>query len=107
MEREPNMSSKAENALTARAARAANRESGEQEGKATPPGPRAKTVRLTLDLSPIAHRELTKWCADTAFELGYSKVPATAVIRLLVGQLGSDPELAARIQGLLPGELTQ
>jgi hypothetical protein len=105
--------SKAEEALTARATRAAKRESGEPTANATTPpatpppiAPRSRPVRLTLDLAPVQHRELTRWCADAAYELGLSKVPATSVIRLLIGQLASDPELAARIQALIPGELT-
>jgi len=105
--------SKAEEALTARATRAAKRESGEPAADATTPpatpppiAPRSRPVRLTLDLAPVQHRELTRWCADAAYELGLSKVPATSVIRLLIGQLASDPELAARIQALIPGELT-
>jgi hypothetical protein len=105
--------SKAEEALTARATRAAKRESGEPTANATTPpatpppiAPRSRPVRLTLDLAPVQHRKLTRWCADAAYELGLSKVPATSVIRLLIGQLASDPELAARIQALIPGELT-
>jgi len=103
--------SKAEDALTARATRAANRGSSEPAPDATTPAsppvaPRSRPIRLTLDLAPVQHREFTRWCADAAYELGLSKVPATAVIRLLIGQLASDPELAARIQALIPGELT-
>lgn len=106
--------SKAEEALTARATRAAKRESGDPTvaDATTPPttpppiAPRSRPVRLTLDLAPVQHRELTRWCADAAYELGLSKVPATSVIRLLIGQLASDPKLAARIQALIPGELT-
>jgi hypothetical protein len=104
--------SKAEEALTARATRAAKRGIGEPAADAVttpaapPVTPRSRPVRLTLDLAPVQHRELTRWCADAAYELGLSKVPATSVIRLLIGQLATDPELAARIQGLIPGELT-
>jgi hypothetical protein len=101
--------SKAEDELTARATRAAKRGIDEPapDAPAAPPvAPRSHPVRLTLDLAPVQHRELTRWCADAAYELGLSKVPATSVLRLLVGQLANDPELAARIQALLPGELT-
>jgi hypothetical protein len=100
--------SKAEDALTARATRAAKRGSDEPapDAPAAPPaGPRARPARLTLDLSPVQHRALTVWCSDTAYELGLTKVPATSVLRLLVGQLTSDPELAARIRALIPAEL--
>jgi len=101
--------SKAEDALTARATRAANRGSSEPAPgvpAAPPAAPRSRPIRLTLDLSPVQHREFTRWCADAAYELGLSKVPATSVIRLLIGQLASDPELAARVHALIPGELT-
>jgi len=104
--------SKAEDALTARATRAAKRGSGEPAADATAPpamppvGPRSRPARLTLDLAPVQHRALTVWCSDTAYELGLTKVPATSVLRLLVGQLTTDPELAARIRALIPAELT-
>jgi len=103
--------SKAEDELTARATRAAKRGSSEPaaDAAATPPAapsaPRSRPARLTLDLAPVQHRALTVWCSDTAYELGLTKVPATSVLRLLVGQLTSDPELAARIRALIPGEL--
>ncbi len=100
--------SKASDALTARATRAANRGSGEPapDAPAAPPAaPRSRPARLTLDLTPVQHRALTVWCSDTAYELGLTKVPATSVLRLLVGQLTSDPELAARIRALIPAEL--
>ena len=103
--------SKAEDALTARATRAAKRGSGESAvdaaatPAAAPSGPRSRPARLTLDLAPVQHRALTVWCSDTAYELGLTKVPATSVLRLLVGQLTSDPELAARIRALIPAEL--
>ena len=104
--------SKASDALTAQATRAAKRGSSEPApDTAAPPampplvGPRSRPARLTLDLAPVQHRALTVWCSDTAYELGLTKVPATSVLRLLVGQLVSDPELAARIRTLIPGEL--
>jgi len=103
--------SKAEDELTARATRAAKRGSGEPAADAAatpaaaPSAPRSRPARLTLDLAPVQHRALTVWCSDTAYELGLTKVPATSVLRLLVGQLVSDPELAARIRALIPGEL--
>lgn len=103
--------SKAEDELTARATRAAKRGSSEPAPDtgttpaAPPVGPRSRPARLTLDLAPVQHRALTVWCSDTAYELGLTKVPATSVLRLLVGQLTSDPELAARIRALIPGEL--
>ncbi len=104
--------SKAEDELTARATRAAKRGSSEPAADATTPpaapppaAPRSRPARLTLDLAPVQHRALTVWCSDTAYELGLTKVPATSVLRLLVGQLVSDPELAARIRALIPGEL--
>jgi len=79
---------------------------GQRPAAMPPVGPRSRPARLTLDLAPVQHRELTRWCADTAYELGLTKVPATSVLRLLVGQLTSDPELAARIRALIPAELT-
>lgn len=102
--------SKASDALTARAARTAQRGSGATvpaASAAPAPVPRARPVRLTLDLAPVQHRELTRWCSAAADDLGLTKVPATAVLRLLVAQLVTDPDLAATVRALIPGELEQ
>jgi len=104
--------SKAEDALTARATRAAKRGSDNESaaGAATgsvaaPSAPRSRPARLTLDLAPVQHRALTVWCSDTGYELGLTKLPATVVLRLLIGELVSNPELATRIKALIPEEV--
>jgi len=105
--------SKAEDALTARATRVAKRGSNSEPAAgaaptpvATPLAPRSRPARLTLDLAPVQHRALTVWCSDTGYELGLTKLPATVVLRLLIGELVSDPELATRIKTLIPEEVS-
>jgi len=72
-----------------------------------PSAPRSRPARLTLALAlaPVQHKALTVWCSDTGYELGLTKLPATVVLRLLIGELVSDPELAARIKALIPEEV--
>lgn len=59
--------------------------------------PRAKPVRVTTDLAPQSYRQLVAYCQRLAEELGRAKVPHVEVIRALVGELETNPELQATI----------
>lgn len=58
-------------------------------------------VRRTVDLSPVAHRGLTQWCAETAEMAGVARVTGQSVLSSLVDELLSDPALAERIRNRL------
>jgi hypothetical protein len=100
--------------LRARAARQASRsrdaEPAEPSEQPSPPArgkstPRTDTVRITVDLAPLLHRMLKRWCSAAADDLDLAAVPAAVVIRTLLQELQADPELAERIRERLPQEL--
>ncbi len=59
--------------------------------------PRSKTVRITLDLAPLQYRRLNRWCDEAAETLGVARVTSVSVLRQLLVQLDSDPELGERL----------
>lgn len=58
-------------------------------GAATAPT-RGRRVRYTLDLSPEQHRALKRFAFD-------AEADASAIVRALLAELGSDPALAGRV----------
>jgi len=68
-----------------------------------PHRPRANPVRRTVDLPPHQHAQLSTWCAETAQELGRSRVTGQEVLRALVARLLTDETLARKIRQDLAG----
>lgn len=60
--------------------------------------PRTKPVRITVDLSPLAYRDLNRWCRQAAEDLDVAKVNTAAVVRTLLGMLDDDQALAGRVR---------
>lgn len=65
------------------------------------PVPRAKPVRLSLDLAPVAYRELQEFCISSAVALERPRVAGADVLRSLLAELAEDDALAARVRGRL------
>ena len=63
--------------------------------------PRAKPVRLSVDLAPTAYRELQEFCSAAAVALERPRVAGVDVLRSLLAELAEDEDLAERVQGRL------
>jgi hypothetical protein len=63
---------------------------------------RDKDVRRTVDLSPAQHRQLDVWQREAADNLGYARVTGQEVLSALVDLLLDDPDISARVIGMLP-----
>lgn len=90
------MTGRARKDLAGRMQQAAARSS---EGNGTQSAPRAKPVRLSVDLAPAAYRRLIDYCHQTAEELGVARVNGVDVLRALLAELADDQDLAARVRG--------
>lgn len=66
--------------------------------RAAPPVRDEAKVRRTVDLDLTTHRELIRWCVDTADELGALRVTGQDVFTLLVRLMLDDPSLAERVK---------
>lgn len=65
------------------------------------PKPSTRKVRHTVDLGAADHRDLRRWCDDTAEDLERSRVSGQEVIAALVGRLvrdGADGPLSKAIR---------
>lgn len=60
--------------------------------------PRTKDVRLTTTLAPLRYRGLQGFCAETAEELGATRVTHAVVVRALIARLETDPALRAAVK---------
>ena len=55
-----------------------------------------------MDLSPAQHRRLDVWQREAADSLGYARVTGQEVLSALVDLLLDDPDISARVIGMLP-----
>lgn len=94
--------------LRAKAQRtAARRAAPEEQPRPAVPQVKAKPVRKTVDLPPQRYAALTTWCAETAGELGVTRVTGQAVISALVGRLLTDETLARKLRADLADVLKE
>jgi len=59
--------------------------------------PRTRPVRVTVELSPIEHRQLRRLCERYADELGITQVAGAEVLRALLAMATTDEQVAARL----------
>jgi hypothetical protein len=64
--------------------------------------PRERDVRCTVDLSPVAFRELRDWRNETADLSGRSRVTNQDVLAALVDLLLTDESIAGQVRAKLP-----
>lgn len=59
---------------------------------------RTKPVKVTVEMSPVEHRKLKRWCALTAADLELSMVAGAEVLRVLWSMAQDDEVLAQRLR---------
>ncbi|WP_141722485.1 hypothetical protein [Micromonospora aurantiaca (nom. illeg.)] len=59
--------------------------------------PRTTPVRMTVELAPMEHRRLRRYCDQVADDIGAAQVAGAEVVRVLLGLLDGDSDLAARV----------
>jgi hypothetical protein len=72
---------------------------------------RTKPIRLSVDLDPPLHYRLDSWTLNAREELGVPRVPAAAVVRVLLDRLtniqGDDRELRDRLRQVVMEDLRE
>lgn len=89
--------------LAARAAAVADGVAGASAEAGTPTGrvPRTRPVRVTVELSPMEHKALRQWCAQTSAELDLPVVAGAEVFRVLLALMRDDPSMADAVRAEL------
>ncbi|MEU8960076.1 hypothetical protein AB0C93_37950 [Streptomyces sp. NPDC048518] len=60
---------------------------------------RTTPIRVTVDLPPLDHKALKRWCNQTALDLDLTGVALAQALRALAAEL-SEPDPARRLPGL-------
>ena len=87
--------------LATRAAAVAAHTGGEQPRDPSTRAPRTRPVRVTVELSPLEHKALRTWCAQTSAELDLPLVAGAEVFRALLHLMSSTPALAEQVRAEL------
>lgn len=88
--------------LAARAAAVADGGDGGAEADEVPQRvPRTRPVRVTVELSPMEHKALRQWCAQTSAELDLPVVAGAEVFRVLLSLMRTDPSMADAVRAEL------
>lgn len=82
--------------------------SASEDHKATQtPRVATKPVRRTVDLPPARHAALTQWCADTAVQLGASRITGQQTINALIHLLLTDELMSRRVRAAIADKLPE
>jgi hypothetical protein len=65
---------------------------------AEPRVPRTRPVRVTVELSPMEHKRLRRWCAETSADLDLPVVAGAEVFRALLNLMHDHPEVAEQVR---------
>lgn len=87
--------------LAARAAAVAAGDPVPPDADDEPRVPRTRPVRVTVELSPMEHKLLRRWCAESSADLDLPVVAGAEVFRALLSLMHSDPEVAERVRAEL------
>jgi hypothetical protein len=84
--------------LAARAAVVAGHPQQDAQARAATRPPRTRPVRVTVELSPVEHRALRTWCAETSADLDLPLVAGAEVLRVLLHLMQTDAALADAVR---------
>ncbi len=77
-------------------------EPGSSDGRdGEPRVPRTRPVRVTVELSPMEHKQLRRWCAETSADLDLPVVAGAEVFRALLNLMHDHPEVADQVRAEL------
>ena len=74
---------------------------GPGEAEVAPRVPRTRPVRVTVELSPMEHKALRQWCAQTSADLDLPVVAGAEVFRALLSLMRDRPEVAEQVRAEL------
>lgn len=74
---------------------------GETSGELASRVPRTRPVRVTVELSPMEHKALRQWCAQTSADLDLPVVAGAEVFRALLSLMRNDPGMADQVRAEL------
>jgi hypothetical protein len=63
--------------------------------------PRTRPVRVTVELAPMEHKRLRRWCAETSADLDLPVVAGAEVFRALLNLMHDHPEVADQVRAEL------
>lgn len=86
--------------LAARAAAVAGG-AAPSDPETTARAPRTRPVRVTVELSPMEHKALRQWCAQTSADLDLPLVAGAEVFRALLSLMRTDPAVAEAVRAEL------
>jgi hypothetical protein len=66
-----------------------------------PKVPRTRPVRVTVELSPMEHKLLRRWCAETSADLDLPVVAGAEVFRTLLNLMHANPDFAEQVRAEL------
>lgn len=58
---------------------------------------RSKDVRITIDLTPDQHRELTRWTSSAAIDLDRPRLPLSKAIRAMIRVTAIDTDTSEKV----------
>jgi len=74
---------------------------GETSGELASRVPRTRPVRVTVELSPMEHKALRQWCAQSSADRDLPVVAGAEVFRALLSLMRNDPGMADQVRAEL------
>lgn len=66
-----------------------------------PTAPRSKPVRMTIEITPQMHRQLTAWTHELMLDLDLTRITMSDAVRAMITLTATDPEVSAKVRDLV------